>query len=94
MILGAKYKLEKYNVPGIVFTPVATNLTMYNGGNGCLGSNYSGSNAKIYAAPLTIPNKSRPDKIYINYYNKVENPTADIDIYVWRNYYCNGTTEL
>ena len=82
-----------FNAVGINFVPHHSNLTHYNGNNGCLGSNYTGTTYKTWSIPVNIPHNSKGRTMYFTYNNRIENPSGEIWVAMWRRKYNDLTTE-
>lgn len=66
---------EFFNAVGNNFQPMTSDVTYYNGGYGCMGSDYSGSFTKAFSIPVNVPYESKGESIFFTYYNTVASPT-------------------
>ena len=84
---------DYFNAVGINFVPHDSDLTYYNGLNGCLGSYYVGGVNKVFSITVNVPDNVKGNFIYLTYNNTVEDPSGSVYVVLWRRFYNSPDTQ-
>lgn len=76
-----------YSAVAINFVAHDDYLTWYNGGSGCLGSNYSGATSKTFTLPINLTYDAESTSFYVSHWNNKADPGGQIEVTLFRKKY-------